>query len=229
MFYVVAVAGAVIVQRHRNLAETARWAGIHLGFLVGTLGVAYCVMSVLYATGVFVKSGRIAFEHHWVEKVGWFLQETLPNALSLLVLNDNNHRDHPLYFGCALLVGAILLAGAYVEWRRHGSARGIVWLTALLGLPVFACAVSLIASERYATYRTILAMTAVLLCFLVASVRALTERWGSSGRRMLAAVVVSIAFFAAQHHVYALIAGPQGNEWQLIMAGGKPVPLGRVR
>lgn len=225
LFYVVPLAGALIVQRHRTLAQTARWAGMHLGFVVGTLGLAYCVMSVLYATRVFAKSGRIAFEHQWGGKIAWFLQETLPNALSLFVLNDNNHRDHALYFGCAAVVGALLIAGAYVEWRRYGRARGIVWLTALLGLPVFACAVSLIASERYATYRTILAMSAVLLCFLVASIRALTESWGPGGRRVLATVVVSIAFFTAQHHVYALIAVPQGNEWQLIMSGAKRVHL----
>jgi len=225
LFYVVPLAAALIVQRHRTLKQTARWAGIHLGFVVGTLGVAYCVMSALYAAGVFVKSGRIAFEHHWGAKIAWFLQETLPNALSLFVLNDNNHREHALYFGCAAVVGALLLAGAFVEWRRYGRSRGIVWLTALLGLPVFAFAVSLIASEHYATYRTILAMTAVLLCFLVASIRALTESWGPGGRRMLASVVISIAFFTAQHHVYALIAVPQGNEWQLIMSGAKHVHL----
>src|SRR5258708_188621 len=135
-------------------------------------------MSLLYATGVFVTSGRIAFEHQWGGKIAWFLQETLPNALSLLVLNDNNQRDHALYFGGAVIVGAILLAGACVEWRRYGPSRGIVWLTALLGLPVFASAVSLIASERYATYRTILALTRGLPCFLLCSIRALAERWG---------------------------------------------------
>ena len=30
----------------------------------------------------------------------------------------------------------------------------------------------------------------------------------------------------AQHHVYALIAVPQGNEWQLILTGAKRVHLG---
>ncbi len=96
----------------------------------------------------------------------------------------------------------------------------------LLGLPVFAFAVSMIASERYATYRTILAMTGVLLCFLVASVSALTERWSANARRMTGLLVVfALAFFTAQHHVYALIAVPQGNEWQLIMAGAKHVRL----
>ncbi|GAC1502678.1 MAG: hypothetical protein NVS1B6_09470 [Steroidobacteraceae bacterium] len=225
MFYVVPLAAALIVQRHRSGIQTARWAGIHVAFVVVTLGLAYCTMTLFYATGLFVKSGRIAFEHHWGEKIGWFLQEALPNALSLLVLNDNNQRDHVLYIGCAAVIGALLLAGAYFEWRRYGAARGIVWLTALMGLPVFACAISLIASERYATYRTVLAMSAVLLCFMVASIRALTESWGRRGRRILAVASVTIALFSAQHHVYALIAVPQGNEWQLIMAGAKHVRL----
>src|SRR5580693_863445 len=225
LFYVLPLAGALIVQRQRTPAQCARWAGAHLGFVVGSLGLAYCTMTVLYASGVFVKSGRIAFEHHWGVKIGWFLTEVLPNALSLFVLNDNNHRDHALYIGCAALVGAILIAGAYLEWRRHGMQRGIVWLSGLLGLPVFAFAVCLLASERYATYRTILAMTGVLLCFLVPSISARTAGWSVNARRTAAMLAISTAFFTAQHHVYALIAVPQGNEWQLIVAGAKQVHL----
>ena len=193
------------------------------------MGLAYCTMSVLYAAHVFVKSGRIAFESHWGEKIAWFLREPLPNALSVFFLNDDNHRDHALYLGGAALVGAILVAGAWLQWRRHGRQRGIVWLSGLLGLPVFAFAVSMLASERYATYRTILAMTGVLLCFLVASVSALTERWSINARRLTAVLAISIAFFTAQHHVYALIAVPQGNEWQLMVAGAKRVHLDGAR
>jgi hypothetical protein len=229
MFYVVPMAAAVIAQRRRNLVQTARWGALHSGFVVATLGLAYCIMSTLYAAHVFVKSGRIAFEHHWGEKIAWFLQEPLPNALSLFVVNDNNGRDHALYFGCAALVGLILIAGAVIEWRRHGRTRGIIWSTALIALPTFACAVSLIASERYATYRTILAMTAVLLCFLVASVTALTQRWTSASRQMLASVAIAAAYFTAQHHAFALIAVPQGNEWQLIMQGAKQVRIDASR
>jgi hypothetical protein len=227
LFYVVPLAGALIAQRQRGLAQTARWVGVHVVFVIATLGLAYCTMTALYSAGIFVKSGRIAFEHAWGEKIGWFLQEALPNALSPFVLNDNNHRDFALYCGSAVLVGLILLAGAYVEWKRYGRSRGLVWLAGLLALPVFAFAVNLVASERYATYRTILAMTAVLLCFFVASVRALTERWKASNRRLLATLFVAVAFFSAQHHVYALIAVPQGNEWQLILAGAKHVRLER--
>lgn len=229
MFYLVPLTGALIAQRQRTLPQSARWLGIHLGFVAGTLGLAYGVMSVLYATHVFVKSGRIAFESHWGDKLAWFLQEPLPNALSLFVLNDNSLRDHGLYLACASLVVAILIAAAFVEWRRHGVARGVVWLVGLTGLPLFAFAVSMIASERYATYRTILAMTGVLLCFLVASVSTLTQQWSANARRLVAMLAISTAFFTAQHHVYALIAVPQGNEWHLIVAGAKQVHLADVR
>jgi hypothetical protein len=226
LFYVVPLAAALIAQRRRGLAQTSHWLGIHLGFVVGSLGLAYGAMTALYVSGIFLKSGRVAFEHHWGGKIVWFLQESLPNGLSLFVLNDNNHRDHALYIGCAGIVGLLLLAGLFMEWRRHGRARALIWSIGLFGLPVFALGISLVASERYATYRTILAMTAVLLCFLIASVRALTERWGIASRRLLATVVVIVAFFTAQHHVYALIAVPQGNEWQLIVQGAKHVHLG---
>jgi hypothetical protein len=225
LFYVVPLAGALIAQRRRTLPQTVRWMGIHVGFVVAALGVAYCTMTVLYSAGVFAKSGRIAFEHHWVEKLVWFLREALPNALSLLVINDNNGRDFLMYLACASVVGLLLIAGTVLEWRRYGRTRGLIWTAGLIGLPVFALMVSLVASERYATYRTILAMTAVLLCFLVASARALTESWGGTGRKLLATLVVSVAFFMAQHHAYDLIAVPQGNEWQIILQGAKHVRL----
>lgn len=225
LFYSVPLAGGLIAHRHRGFAATTRWLGVHFGFVASALGIAYCTMLTLYSMGVFVKSGRVAFEHHWLDKIHWFLQEPLPNALSVFVLNDNNQRDHLLYCGCAALVAAILAAGGYLEWRRHGRTRGLIWLAGLITLPVFACAVSLIASERYATYRTILAMTAVLLCFLVSSVHALTEHWSEINRKLLATLFVAVAFFTAQHHAYALIAVPQGNEWQLILEGAQRVRL----
>ena len=225
LFYVVPMAAALIARRERTLTATVRWALAHIATVFASLGLAYCTMTVLYSAGVFVKSGRIAFEHHWFEKIAWFLSEALPNALSLFVLNDNNHRDHALYLGCAAVVGLILAAGAYLEWRRHGRERGIVWTAGLVGLPVLAFIVSLVASEHYATYRTVLAMTAVLVCFLVASLRMLTERWNPANVRLIAVLVFAGAFLMARHHVYALIAVPQGNEWELIVEGAKHVRL----
>jgi hypothetical protein len=225
LFYAVPLAGALIAQRGRGLKASARWLGAHVSFVLASLMLTYCTMTVLYSMGVFVKSGRVAFEHHWGDKIVWLLTEALPNALSLFVLNDNNHRGHLLYLGCAGAVGLVLAAGAWVEWRRYGRERGIVWLTGLIGLPVFAFIVNLVASEHYATYRTLLAMTAVLVCFLVASVRSLTESWNPGNVRVVAASILCAAFCIAQHHAYALIAVPQGNEWQLILQGAKQVRL----
>jgi hypothetical protein len=225
LFYVVPLTGALIAQRQRGLKQTARWAAAHLSFIVAALGLAYCTMTVLYSIGIFVKSGRVAFEHHWGDKIGWFLGEAVPNALSMLVLNDNHHHDRWLYLGCAALVGMVLLAGACLEWRRHGRQRGVIWLCGLFALPVVAFGISLVASERYATYRTLLAMSAVLVCFLVASLHALTEGWAVSNRRLLASILLSVAFLTARHHAYALIAVPQGHEWQLIVEGAKQVRL----
>jgi hypothetical protein len=90
---------------------------------------------------------------------------------------------------------------------------------------VFACLVSLVASERYSTYRTILAMTAVLLLFLIASVNALLKDLDTSSRRAIAGFVLGVAFLTAQHHAYALIAVPQGNEWNIVVDGAKRVQL----
>lgn len=226
LFYVVPLTGALIAQRQRSWKETARWSGAHLTFVAAALGLAYCAMTVLYSSGVFVKSGRVSFEHHWGEKLGWLLGEALPNALSMLVLNDNNQHDRWLYLGCAGLVGAVLLAGAGLEWRRHGRQRGLIWLCALFGLPVVAFGISLVASERYATYRTIFAMSAVLVCFLAASLSSLTAGWGVANRRLLASLLLAAAFLTARHHAYALIAVPQGNEWQLVVDGARQVRLG---
>jgi hypothetical protein len=124
------------------------------------------------------------------------------------------------------LTGALLLAGAWLEWRRQGRERGLIWLCALIVLPLVAFGISLVASERYATYRTLLAMSAVLVCFLAASLGALTERWSVANRRLLASILLAVAFLTARHHAYALIAVPQGNEWQLILDGAKQVRLG---
>jgi Glucosyl transferase GtrII len=225
MFYVVPLAAALIAQRARSAAQTVRWAAIHFALVAAALGCAYTLMSGLYAVGLFEKSGRVAFEQHWVDKMAWFLREALPNALSLFVLNDNNYREQGLYFTCAALAGLLLVGGVVMEWRRHGRDRGLVWLSGLLSLPICAFAISLVASERYATYRTILAMTAVLLCFMVASANALTEHLNAGVRKAIAATVLLIAFACAQYHPYALVAVAQGNEWNLIVEGAAHVNL----
>lgn len=124
-----------------------------------------------------------------------------------------------------MLAGLILIAGGGVEWRRHGRARGLIWFAGLLGLPVFAFVVNLIAAERYATYRTIWSMTGVLLCFLIAAGGSLAGWLGTRGRKAAAIIVITAAFFTARHRACALLAVPQGNEWQLVLEGAERVRL----
>ena len=209
-------------------AQELRWMGIHLGFVVGTwdaYGVICRAVRERHLRQIRANCLRIALGR----KIACFCRS--PAECAQFVRAERQQSPpQVLYLGCRR-GRCDLIAGAYLEWRRHGTTRGVTWLAGLLILPTFAFAVSMIASERYATYRTILAMTAVLLCFLVASFSALTARWSANARRMVVASVVSLAFFTAQHHSYALIAVPQGNEWQLIMAGAKHVRLesGRPR
>ncbi len=229
LFYVVPVTASLIARRDQNWKQAAHWAFWHVALIATALGCAYAGMTVLYAIGFFVKSGRIAFEQHWFDKIVWFLREPLPNSLSLFVLNDNNHRDQGLYYFGATVAGAVLIGGVVMEWRRYGRSRGLTWLAGLVGLPVLAFSVSMVASERYATYRTILAMTCVLACFLVASIGALTQHWTASARRTLAGALLGIAVVCAQYHPYALIAVTQGNEWKLIVDGAERVKLADQR
>jgi hypothetical protein len=225
LFYVVPMTAALIVQRDRSFAQSLRWLGSHLFLVVVALGSAYSIMTVLYSSDVFVKSGRIAFEHQWAMKSLWFLQQVLPNTLNIFVLNDDNHRDHVWYIVGVIFAALILIAGCALEWRRHGRARGIIWTSALCGVPLFACMVSIVASEHFATYRTIFAMTSVLVLFMIASVKAMLWDFSSTSRRVLTGIVLAMAIVTARHHAYALLAVPQGNEWQLIVDGAKKVRL----
>src|SRR5260370_39303735 len=83
MFYVVPLAAALIAQRRRSIAQTARWLAVHIGFIIASLGFAYCTMIVLYAAGVFVKSGRNPFEQPGGGKFSWYFTTTMPHDLNL--------------------------------------------------------------------------------------------------------------------------------------------------
>ncbi len=224
-FYLVPMSAAFIAARARGTQATLRWLARHIALIAAALGAAYATMSALYAAGIFEKSERVAIETQWGGKLLWYAREVLPNALSVFVLNDDHGRGRAQYLIGAALLALLLSGGAALEWRRHGRARGLLWLTALAGLPLFAVSVSMIAAERYATYRTIFAMTAVLVCFAVASADALTANWSKARRTALAASAFLGALLTAQYHAYALLALPQGHEWRLVMNGAERVQL----
>jgi hypothetical protein len=229
LFYLVPLTAALIVRRDPRQRDRVYWMFRHVAVVTMGLSLAYGFMRACYGLGVFEASARIAFERQWGDKLLWFATEPLPNALSLFVINDNNGHDRIAYLAGALVAGGFLVAGLGLEWRHRGRARGLVWLAGLLGLPLFAFAISLLAAERYATYRTIFPLTGVLLCWLIASLRLTFGRLGPGTRRMGALLLIATALVVARRRAYALLAVPQGNEWGLVLDGARKVRLETAR
>lgn len=75
-----------------------------------------------------------------------------------------------------------------------------------------ALVVNLAAAERFATYRTIFALTAVALIFLTLSWQNLCSLAGRAGRIIEVsgyAILLTMAIVVAQDHTYFLIALPR--------------------
>lgn len=231
LFYVVPMAAALVVDRGTDVRSSVRWALCHALNLSAGLLFAFAAIQITYLTGTFHRSARVAFEDNWGEKLDWFLKAPIPNALSLFVINDDHHYDREAFLAGALIAGLICCFGTYVEWRKRGWMRSLLWLAALVCLPIFAFAINLLAAERYATYRTIFALTGVLLCFLLASLRSALSPVRPGIKRIGGVILIAAAMLISHRRAYALLAVPQGNEWRLVLNGAEKVRLeeGRPR
>ena len=219
LLYLVGIAAALPMLRGRDLTDNLRWVGSHLSIVAAALIAAFLIMKLSYAVDLFTASKRIAFEHDPIGKLGWFLREPLLNALNLLVLNDDGGATRTAYRVSAGITGLLLAAGLGVELWRHGGRAGGFWLLALAILLPAALVVNLAAAERFATYRTIFALTAVVLIFLTLAWQNLCRLAGRAGRIVEAcgyAILLTIAIVIARDHTYTLIALPQGEELQIL-------------
>lgn len=231
LFYVVFIAAALPMWRGKALQVRARWLAAHLGVLVLGLATAFAVAKVLFATGVFTRSERVAFEQHPGEKLLWFLHEPLGNALSFLVINDDHGRTAAWHLLMAMAVVGVIGAGLVRELRRYGWASGAFWAVGLAGLPILAYSVSLMSAEQWSTYRTIFALTGVLLMFFVHGLNHLAERcagrWELQFTPIVLSVLVACGFVLARDQAYHLIAEPQIKELSMIEAGARQISPSR--
>lgn len=220
LFYVVFLAAGLPGQRAWSVRERITWIGGHLAMVGSSLFGAFLTAKGLFATGIFAQSDRIAFEPDILGKIGWFFHGPLGNALSLLVINDDDGRTIWWHWLAAGVVGLIIAAGLVLERRRYGLTACFFWGVGLVGLPLLAYSVSIIASERWSTYRTIYALTGVLLVFFVHGLDHLAARTGRGGARWFTPVVlgalVIVGFGLARHQAYDLIAVPQARELRLM-------------
>ncbi len=219
LLYLVGIAAVLPVLRGQPPLARLRWVGVHLVIVAAGLAVAFLIMKLSYVAGVFTASNRIAFEADPVGKLGWFLREPLLNALNLLVLNDDGGATRTMYTVSAWITALLLAAGLGVEgWRRGGWAGGF-WLLLLAILLPTALVANLAAAERFATYRTIFALTAVVLIFLTLSWQNLCSLAGRAGRIIEVSgysILLTMAIVVARDHAYFLIALPQGEELQIL-------------
>jgi len=90
---------------------------------------------------------------------------------------------------------------------------------------VFAFAVSMLASERYATYRNHPRDTGVLLCFLVASISSAHENWSTNAAPLDGNARHRDGVLHSTASCLSADSRTPGQEWQLVLAGAKQVQL----
>jgi hypothetical protein len=208
MLYLVPVVAAGIFFEGRH---DGRWALRHGLILFGGLALAFLVIKLLFATGIFLASKRVSLESAPLSKMVWYAQHNLQEAFGLLVVRDVASRTA---YGWRLVVSlSVLLTlwGGWSAWRR-GRASGGIWFGALvLGL-LLAGSVTLIASERWATYRTLWALAAVVWLLVLRPFPVL-PKWL---RRLFLVSIVIIAAVGAYWNTRYLFAEPQAAELVII-------------
>ncbi len=230
LFYAVFLAAALPMLRGETMRKRVCWAGAHLGVLCAGMMGAFVVAKGLFAAGVFAQSERIAFETDLPEKFWWFLHEPLGNALSFLVINDDEGRTAGWHLAMLTVVALVIGIGSILEGRRHGRSAALFWSVALAGLSVLAYAVSLIAAEQWSTYRTIFALTGVVLVFFTLGLDQIGEQIGGAWERWLTPItlglLVAAGFGLARNQAYTLMAVPQIKELNLIKDGARQITPG---
>ena len=215
MFYAVPMAAGWLAMSDRPWRERLRWLVAH-GVLVGlVLAVAFLLTKALFAGGVFRASPRIMVEAAWLDKLGWFLREPLDNALALFVVEDARLRTAPWFNLTAIAVATVIILGGAVEWRRRGPVAALLWWGGACGLGMLAYVVSLVAAERWPTYRTLLPLTGVVVVYLVRSIGQLGllwPRWGGRLALSLTGGLVAIGAFQATQSSADFLAEPQRAE-----------------
>ncbi|PTY07231.1 hypothetical protein DB347_07950 [Opitutaceae bacterium EW11] len=219
LFFLVLWGAVFLSKLEKPIAELRGWTVHHAGMLSTSFLAAYGFMLAAYHLGWFWESDRVAFEPDLVGKWVWFARDVLPNALALLAIDDIQGRTKPLYELAWVLSTGLLLLGGVLLGRRLGVVRMLLWFAAFLALGTATYGISIIASERWATYRTIYPLVGIVIVFLVASLAEIGRRWPRWGERVgltaLTALLVA-GVFVARQQAYSLIAVPQQEELAVI-------------
>lgn len=207
-----------------------RRALFHFALLGGGLAAAFLVMKGAFAAGWFVASSRFTVDLEWWSKLQWMAVQPLVDGLALFVLRDFWGRAFGVYLSAVFVVVTVLVMGGWGGQRRRGGGAAVSWFVFLALCLAGALMVTFLASERWAPYRTLLALSAVVWVGVVQALGMLIG--GGAGRRALtvalavgAVGVLSVARWQAR----TLIAEPQAVELAVLRQGAASVSPGATQ
>jgi len=227
-FYFVLVAAGLVAYQGQTLKWRIRCLIKHFLTMGVALAVAYGIMQLLYAAEVFKQSSLVVLENEPFAKLQWFIAGPLRNALALIVLNDAEKGMAVAFILTAVITGGIILAGGWGRWRSGGWREGVFWAVTLSALLIGAFTANLVSMQRWSTYRTIYALTGVLLVFFVLGLQALASRLPKRREWVVPAVLALIFLVGlplARVQAYTLFALPQQEELALVEEGAKKLAL----
>jgi hypothetical protein len=219
LFAVVPMAAATLSGATRcTRAALLRWFAIHLVVLCVSLSLSYLLLKLLFAAGIFDEAPRMQLESHPLTKLGWFFWQPLPNALALYVLRDDYNTGAVCFWAAVALVVVFLVWIIRSAPVKEGGLAYVQWGLCLGVLPWVAHGGSLVAAERSTAYRTLYALSGLVLVVVFAALRQLPmdakkQLWG---RYSVLAVLLLSAAGCAAYQSYTLIAQPQAREWHLV-------------
>jgi hypothetical protein len=227
-FYFVLVAAGLATYQDKTLEWRIRCLIKHFLTMGAALAASYGIMQVLYAADVFKQSSLVVLENEPLAKLHWFIAGPLRNALALIVLNDAEKGMAIAFIMTAVITGGVILAGGWDRWKGGGWREGLFWAVTLSVLLMGAFTANLVSMQRWSTYRTIYALTGVLLVFFVLGLQTLVSHL-SKRREWLVPAVLGLIFLVglplARVQAYTLFALPQQEELALVEEGAKKLAL----
>jgi hypothetical protein len=227
-FYFVLVAAGLVAYQDQTLQWRTRCLIKHFLTMGVALATSYGIMQLLYAADVFKQSNLVVLETEPMAKLYWFISGPLRNALALIVLNDAEKGMAIAYIMTAVITGGIILVGGWGRWRSGGWREGLFWAVTLSTLLMAAFTANLVSMQRWSTYRTIYALTGVLLVFFVLGLQTLAS-YLPKRREWLVPAVLGLIFLVglplARVQAYTLFALPQQEELALVEEGAKKLAL----
>lgn len=200
-------------RRRRNL-----WLLAHLGFLGTALLATFVVQQAVLAAAAVEPAARLAVETDPAGKLAWFATHPLGQALALFVVHDQGGRNDLWFFlvQAAAFAAIVTALGRATGWEPGPFAVKVAGLAVLC---LAAHAVSLVAAERWATYRTTWALSGVVLVAAWLGLRSLQPADDPFGdftraRRIAVLTMVTVLGGVARWNTLTLIAEPQQIEWR---------------